>query len=456
MASLMKRSAVTLVFQLGSQAVSIITGVVLARSLGPAGKGLTAYAVVALAMVTTFFNGQNQAIAYQFGRRRLSFHAVHKGMLAIFAVAAPLCVVVMLAIGCYFPNQRTLVAAAAALPFALYAQFSAQFFLIIGRPQVANIQTLFSTILYAFVVIPLLLWGHADVTVALIVWVASIAAGALYSALHLMPYVTGKRSYSRDIISAEAEVEEPSPNHSIVVRDQFAFMCKSGCTSLAGFLNLRIDVFIVSFMLGAAELGMYTLAVATGELMWKVAQAVIWSALARIASETPERSARLVAKVMRNIFSLQFVFAIIIYIFAPTLIRFFYGAAFEQSATALRFLLPGLTLYTVDAVMGYYLTVQMGKPILRLMVQSGSIVLCSIVTLLTIHRFSIIGAAVATSVSYVCVVIVTTIIFSRQTGIHFSEMYLLQRSDIERFRNIINDVLTKIGIRGLKKNHSES
>src|SRR5262249_55141162 len=146
--SLLKRSAETFVFQLGGQAVTVLAGIVLARSLGPAGKGVTAYAVVALALVTTFFNGQNQAIAYQFGRRRLSLQTVHRAMLHVFAFATPLCLAGMIGISLAFPSQRALLAAAAALPFALYAQFAAQFFLVIGRPRLSNLQTFGATLLY--------------------------------------------------------------------------------------------------------------------------------------------------------------------------------------------------------------------------------------------------------------------------------------------------------------------
>ena len=438
MSSLFKRSAVTLIFQLGAQAASVFIGIVLARTLGPAGKGTTAYAIVGLSIVTIFFSGQNQAIAYQFGRKRLSINAVHQAMLHIFCYAAPLCMAGMIVLAWLIPTQRALLAAAAALPFALYAQFSTQFFLIIGRPLIGNIQSLASTVIYALVLAPLLYWGHVGTTIALLIWVFSIIAGAIYSAVHLVPYLTGAKTYTRDAgNSVESPVAERSPQHKAVLREQFIFMSKSGFTSFAAYLNLRIDVLIVSVVLGAAELGIYTLAIATGEIMWKVAQSITWSALGRIASETPERSAQLVAKVTRNIFAFQMVLGTIIFIAAPPLIKFVYGPAFAETATTLRFLLPGLIVYPVDSVMGYFFSIQKGRPTFRLIVQSSSIALCAAVTLATIHRFSIIGAAIATSVSYLAVVVVMTMLFTRTTHVPIWEMFFLQRSDIERYARLL-------------------
>ena len=445
MSSLFKRSAVTLVFQLGSQAASVLVGVILARTLGPAGKGATAYAAVGLSLITMFFNGQNEAIAYQFGHKRLSLSAVHRAMLHIFFWSAPLCMIGMVVVALLVPTQRALIAAAAALPFALYAQFSTQFFLVIGRPLTANIQSLSTTVLYALVISPLLIWGHAGTQVALIVWVISIAAGSIYAAINLLPYVTGKQAYERDAVQDDDQevAAEEAAEHRVVLREQFSFMSKAGFSSFASYLNLRIDVFIVSIVLGPAELGLYTLAIATGELMWKFAQAITWSALGRIASETPERSAQLVAKVTRNILALQTVFGIIIFIAAPPLIVFVYGPAFSETATALRFLLPGLIAYTSEGAIGYFFSVQKGKPTFRLIVQSISIVLCAAITMATIHRFSIVGAAIATSVSYLCVVVVVTVLFTRMTNIGVAELYILQPSDIDRYFRLIRPLTVR-------------
>jgi O-antigen/teichoic acid export membrane protein len=431
----------TMVFQLGGQAASVIVGVALARLLGPAGKGTTAYAMVALSLVTMYFNGQNEAIAYQFGRRRLSIAAVHRAMFHIFAITAPLCMLIMIGIGFGLPSQHALIAAALALPFALYAQFATQFLLVIGRTLTANILALSSTLLYAMVITPLLLWGHAGTREALIVWVGALAAGALYAWYSLRPYITGKRQVLRD--AEENEEPELELSHGEVFKEQFVFMGKAGFSSFASYLNLRIDVFIVSIMLGAAELGVYTLAIATGELMWKVGQAITWSALGRIASETPERSAEMVAKVTRNIFALQFVFALVVFIAAPPLITFVYGPAFNETSTTMRLLLPGLTAYLIEGPIGYFFSVQKGNPTFRLVVQSCSIGICAVVTFLAIPRFSIYGAAVATSVSYLCVVAIMTVLFTRSTNVSVWELFFLQRSDFERYGRLLE---------GLKKN----
>jgi O-antigen/teichoic acid export membrane protein len=433
--SLLKRSAVSLLFQLGGQAAAVIVGVALARGLGPAGKGTTAYAMVTLSLVMTFFDGHCEAIAYQFGGRRLSFASVHRAMIRIFVVAAPLCMFVLISLGLLIPSQRALIAAAVAVPFALYSQLATQFFMVMGRMWNANLQSLAPTVLYALVLSPLLLWGHAGVREALIIWVASIAVGAAYGFACLRPYLLGSRPVVRDL--SEASAEEPElesePEHRSVIREQFSFMTKAGLSSFASYLNLRVDVFIVSAMLGAGELGVYTLAVATGELMWKVGGAVIWSVLGRIASEPPERSAELVAKVTRNILALNLVFAALVFIFAPPLITLVYGLPFARTATAMRLLMPGLTAYLIEAPIGYFFSVQKGRPTFRLMVQSASVAICAVITFLTIPHFKIYGAAIATSVTYLFVAVVMTVLFTRSTKISVWELYVLQRSDIERY-----------------------
>jgi len=95
--------------------------------------------------------------------------------------------------------------------------------------------------------------------------------------------------------------------------------------------------------------------------------------------------------------------------------------------------MPGLTAYLIEAPIGYFFSVQKGRPTFRLMVQSASVAICAVITFLTIPHFKIYGAAIATSVTYLFVAVVMTVLFTRSTKISVWELYVLQRSDIERY-----------------------
>jgi O-antigen/teichoic acid export membrane protein len=459
--SLMGRSIQSLLFQLLGQASVILTGVILARTLGPAGKGLVGYAAVALFLITVFFNGQSEAIAYQVGRRGIPMIKVATATLRLLCGIVPILILAVLAIAEWVPHQNILVASAIALPFTLVAQLCVPYLLAYDKIKTVNYQTFVTNGSYFLMVTPAVLIFHADVPYVLALWIVSNALGMSYGLWHVLPLlktqpphhealngVTASDDAARNEGALEAAelapqlIKEADGNDRRIAREQFVFMAKSGLAEIAGSLNLRIDVFIVSFMLGAQALGIYTLAVATGELMWRVSAAIVWSSLGRIANSPQPEAARIVAKITRHIFTVQLLGGIAAFIFGPLLIPLVYGGAFAPASNALRFLVPGLIAYTMEGAIGYFITVQMGKPLLRLRIQVLSVILCTIVSILAIPHLGIAGAALATSISYLVVISVVSGIFLKHTKLPLKDLFLLSPAEVVRLREYALSRLT--------------
>lgn len=471
------------VFQLLGQGSSIATGIILARTLGPAGKGIVGYAAVALSMVTVFFDGQTEAIAYQVGRRKLPMGKVILATVRLSAVIIPVVAVALLGIAHAVPKQQILVATAIALPFALITQMCVPYLLVLDRVAEVNTQALYTNVAYLVFVAVAVLMVHASITVVLGMWILSLVVGmalamirlrsAYFMQLRARPagsppeqtvdemLIADGRALAAEATddaagaaldataAAQAQAHDPAllPPKSIA-REQMTFTAKSGLAAVAGYLNLRIDVIIVSMLLGARELGVYTLAIATGELMWKVARAIIWAALGRIANSEPAEAARFVAKVTRHVFSFQFIAGIGIFLIGPLLIPLVYGSAFADAGPALRMLMPGFVAYTMEGAIGYYLSVQSGRPFLRVIVQGSSAIVCAIVSIATIPYFSIAGAALATSISYLCVITTMVVLFTRETKIPVRDLFVMSPAEIGRLRKM---VLRKVGIGNSKE-----
>ena len=108
-----------------------------------------------------------------------------------------------------------------------------------------------------------------------------------------------------------------------------------------------------------------------------------------------------------------------------------YGRAFAEAGPVLQILMPGLVVYAVESFLGYFIRVQVRRPLLIFAIQMVSSLACVAITLLTIHRFGIAGAAFATSVTYVGVVAFKSLFFKSKTGIGMREQWLLRPSDVQ-------------------------
>ncbi len=386
-----------------TQSIAILVGIVQARTLGPGGKSVLAYAAVGLSLVLTATDGLTSAILAQSARDKRSAALVHAALLRTVGVLALPATVLIVAAGILFPSQRPLIGAALVVPFAVYVQGTHGLLLAAGAARSIIVQDSFNTVVFGIILAPLLIFAHLTPYAALALWIVGWIASAVYG------FYACRRL-------DEGTAVAPAPAIRPAVLEQIRWALKNGAVSLAGFINLRIDVFLVSAVMGARELGIYTLSVATGELLWSASQPICWSNLDRVAGAPFAEASALVVRLTRNMFAIQVGLAVIVALVAPWLLTVVYGARFAQSGLVLMCLLPGMALYAARMLMGYFVLVRLDRPLLLTLTQGASALACAVISLLLFPSYGIVGAAVATSVTYSVVVVFIAFVFCRATG----------------------------------------
>lgn len=421
--------------QVGCQLIAIVSGIVIARTLGPTGKGFISYSITAVSLVSVFFYGFGDAVLYQFGKQRHPARAVHAAVLNVMVVMLAVILPILLAVGFAVPSQRPLAAAAAALPFAIYVQLMTPFLMVKDNIALVNIRTIAQSLGTAAFTIPLLLWLHLGLAAAIAVWVLFYGVAAVQSGLGIRP------------ILAESPPPADGEETPSLLGEQVRFGLRAAGASAAGFLNLRIDIFVVSVMFAPAALGWYTLAIASGELLWQVSRAFVWSALGRIGSDPFPESAALVARLTRNTLAIVGVLGIIAFCAGPWLIVHVYGASFTPAGAALRWALPGLVAYAAEVALTNFIILQLGRPMAMVWVQSIAAAVCAGLTFATASRYGIVAAAAATSCTKLVVTVVLFTMFVRGTGISFERLLIIQREDLRHYADVLQGMLRTLRLR---------
>lgn len=409
--------------------VAIFTGIVVARALGPEGKGIASYAALVMALFTTFGGGLQAGIMFECGRNGRSQELAYGAALRLLGLTMLPIAAVLFAIGIADPRHSAFAYVACAIPFAVYCQIANGIFLLRNDIRTTVIQATIPTFGVALFTIPALTVFHGGLTAVLAIWAIMFAASGCYAMFRLNTYLPA--------LSLASSME--------LIREQGLFSLKSGSTSLASFLNLRVDVFVVSIMLDARTLGIYTLAVATGELMWQVSRPLIWATNGRVAAAERTSAVALTATVTRNIFAVEAAIGVVIFLLAPLAVELVYGPAYAESGTIVRWLLPGLVLYAAQAPLAYFIMVKEGKPTALLAIQVVCAVLCATISALTIHRLNIFGAALATTVTYGVSAVASGVLFARYTGLPAGTFLVLRREDFGRFQRLIGAVFARLG-----------
>jgi O-antigen/teichoic acid export membrane protein len=399
--------------------VQIGAGIVVARWLGPAGKGTIGFAGYLLAFALTAAEGVRDAISWQFGKQGEAGPHVWGAALRLVAGAAlALCALLLVCARLDPAHAVAFVAAAVAVPFALYLQVANVVYQLTHHVERINLRNTLTIGTGApLVTLFAVAFFHAGVNTVLAIWAGGYLIAALWSGRGLHGLLGGRPRFDRPELT----------------RAQAVFGFKASLAAAVAFLSLRVDVFIVAALAAPALLGIYTLALASGEFMWLASRSLTWSSTGRIATGTQSEAVALTARVVRAVLAVEVLLALPVFVFGPSLITLVYGPSFSASGLVLRLLLPGFVLYGVDGVLSYFIAVRSARPGTLLALESFSLALCAGLTLAGVARYGVLGAAAANTLTYTLAVLLKGGLFARAAGLSPLAILTPRVSDLPSF-----------------------
>jgi O-antigen/teichoic acid export membrane protein len=205
---------------------------------------------------------------------------------------------------------------------------------------------------------------------------------------------------------------------------------------LTGFLNLRLDQFLVRVVASPAVLGHYAVAVGVGEVLIQIPTVLLWALSGSISSATPEESARLVSWGTKLGITILVVFAVVVAVATPFAVPLVFGRVYTPAVGSVLALLPGMVFYAPAALIADFFVVQQGKPLKAMLVSGSSLVLGAVLTVPLAATLGATGASLAASVAYLVMLVVAVTLFSRDTGIPWTDCLLIGRQDLRGFLQV--------------------
>ena len=421
-----KKTFKTFLLRVLTQLFTIGAGIIIARSVGPAGKGMFTYGVVVLTLLVTLGSGASAAVSRQYGRMKKPSGVVFAAMMRFFFIVV-LPVSALLAAAALLTHQPILIAPAVAFPFAYINQVSTGFSLADGNVGFANVQGLAMSVALTVIAAIICYGFHLGAGAVLAGWVAVNAAVCVYSLINVSKYA--RNSGTPD-------------ERAQAFREQCTFGFRVTFNQLLGLLNYQVDIFIVLYMLGHASLGRYSIAVGIGNMMWQLSRPLGVTSYGSMTRGTPEQAARITVLCVRHAILSVGVASIVLAFVGPWLLQLVYGPAFAASGRALQLLLPGIVAYCTVPFFSQYFTLQLGKPQINTLVIATSTLVCAAVTILLIHQYGIAAGAIGTSVSYTAAFIICTFVFCRQTGVAPGALFAFTGNDLQQYRLLAQWILS--------------
>lgn len=395
---------------------SFLIGVLVARLLGPQGRGeLSVLMQVPAVLIIVLGLGISTANTYfvSTGKTPAGLALGNSLALAIPAavVGVPLAILFLLGPLSVLPGLpvRAVAFAAVAVPLGLLASWLAGVSAGVGRLRLNLRYSVVSSLVTLAGIAVLFALDGASLTA-----VVGFSVGGTLAGIAVV--FAGLRRWARPV-----RVDLGT------VRNMTRYSSKTYAAGLAGYLHLRQDVLLLGWLAGASSVGLYSVGVSFAELLWYVPAALAGVIFARAGRHDEAAALDYVARSSRISVLLMVVSAALGAIAVPVVIALLFGRAFLPSTWVFYALIPGVL---GDGVARVVMSFQMATGRVYWRESLGSTGLNLLANLLLIPLIGFVGAALASSISYVALAALVLWRLKRDTSAEPLAFLVPRRDDV--------------------------
>ncbi len=402
--------------------VAGVTGVIIARSLGPDGRGI--YGLInETAEAASSWPGMGLELAgmYFIGQRRYSLQRMLSNSLTwttgmAFVTASLIVAALVTGEHILGMNARDLSIALAGACLITITEGACEFLLPLGRMYSYTSVKVIIPVVRLIGIAAIAIGAGLSVQAAAGMWLLSIGLGAALTVFFLTRHVR---------FVPGLDVKSFKEQASFGIRGQTGWILQA--------LNHRLDVFLVGGFIGAAGVGHYLVGVNLAELSWWVPLTLGTVLFPKASAMDSVTNFEMSAAACRRTLVVTAVAAIGLLVVCRPLIPVVYGTEFAPSVSVFLILMPSGMFYTVHKVLGSSLSAN-GMP--QAVLFGGLVSLPATIglNLALIPTIGIEGAAIASDVAYIVNAAVVLYIFQRRSGISIKQTLLFNGEDWAVFK----------------------
>lgn len=231
------------------------------------------------------------------------------------------------------------------------------------------------------------------------------------------------------------------------LREMAVFGLKSYLSIVFQLTERKIDMFMLGYFLAepvmATQVGFYSLAVSLSEMPRNFSTAVSAALLPKISSSTAAENLENVPRVSRNVLFINLAFSLGLALLGYPLIWTFYGRAFLPAFFPFLLLLPGVAAAGLVNVFQSEL-VGTGSP-LKMSIFSGvTLALHILLMLFLIPPFGIMGAAATSGITYSLMSVLLLLDYRRRrSNVKIKNLLVPAREDLVYYRRFLESLKSR-------------
>jgi O-antigen/teichoic acid export membrane protein len=401
--------------------LSTASSIVVARALGASGQGTAALLILIPTMFASLSSlGLSNANGYLAGARKHTPQALASNSVSVTIVLTLVTGVaywMALPMSIEFLSDRSVDRSLLGVGFAIVPLSLLEMYLdgiLLGLERIAQLSVVsvvrFSSLL--------------ALNVILVAVLRLGVAGALWAAIASPALAVVAQCFC---LRGEATIRPGLDTRAL--RDSLFFGIQAHLGTIVAFLNQRLDIFILNFFSGPADVGLYTVATTLAGLPSHFPQAFSFILFPRTAASDPETAKAFTPRVARLSSLITALATAGLLLAGGPLLTLLYGEEFRPSIRPFWVLLPGAVMLSYSQVFFSDLGGR-GKPYFGALASLSSLFVTVVGDVLLISRFGIAGAAMAALLARCTNAAVAIHSYLKVSGNRFSDVVLVQKSDI--------------------------
>lgn len=427
----------TLGRQIGSGVIQLVTLAIIARVFGPSGNGAYALALLLPGMLATLLNlGISPANIYFLGANKVdpkhAWRVTSKISFWIIIIGWLIgAFVIIYKSASFFPEVpiSMLWLALAFFPLIFVTANISSFFQGLQEFKQFNIVLLLQPTLNLAVISLLVIFGHKNLFYILSSYFFSLVVTQLI-AYRLLRGLLIKRT---------------GPKFDNYAKKLINYGYKAHLSNILAFVNYRADMLLLSFFIGPAAVGVYTVAVSITEKLWLLSSAISTVLLPRLSqlSNDEEKRKLLTPLIARWVFWITMLASIVLAAIGSYVIQMIFGNEFEEAYSAILFLIPGIVVGACSKVLANDIAAR-GRPELNLATSWVAVITNVIGNIILIPKYGIQGAAAATSFAYIINFIIRLAMHNYFTDVKFYKNFIMERNDLYMIKSLFKAKKIKV------------
>ena len=389
--------------QFATVALGLLGGIIVARVLGPTGKGMVdLFQLLYTLLMELGLVGFNSGLLYHLANRGRPLGEVHGTALVFSGVAGGITALIAWLAWLVWPAWRPLLSglpqwalllALVLVPLAVYRSIWQTLMIGINRAVLSYQLGLVTGLMALGAIIALWQGGRLTPGAAIGVTASMLAVSAVVG-LVILGKGGGKLRPSGQLARQSL---------------QFGFVIY--LSLLANLLHFKLDQVMINRLLGTGAVGVYAVSVRWAETLFLLDGALIAAALHRISSGTSSDSYRLTLRLMWRQLQISGGSGLVLVAVAYPLVTVLYGKAYSGAVLPLVLLVPGVVCWSLAKVLSQHLVYQRGMRWLPALYAVTGMITNIVLNLVLIPRWGITGAGLASMVSYGLMLALTAVTF---------------------------------------------